>query len=140
MDRVTVAEAARILNISQDAVRKRIQRNTIAWNKDDEGRIFVYLSAPDIVQDGVQEAYISTLRSQVDELRDQVSFLRAELMARNEELRRKDHILAALTERIPELEAPRESRESRAAASEEEGKGEPPQQERRSWWQSIFGV
>ncbi len=73
----------------------------------------------------------------VDTLHDQVAYLRGvietrdrELEARTEELRRKDHIIAALTERIPELEPaaspePRQSPTEAAKASDsgEAGRG-----------------
>jgi hypothetical protein len=59
----------------------------------------------------------------VDSPQDQVEYLRRELDIRNEELRRKDHLLAAALERIPELEAPRESRDTRETASEALGAG-----------------
>src|SRR3954466_4215185 len=42
-DRVTVPDAANLLGVSQSAVRKRIQRGTVPWDKDDEGRIYVYV-------------------------------------------------------------------------------------------------
>lgn len=49
-------------------------------------------------------------KSLLDTLQDQplsqILSLRAKLVTRNEELRRKDHIIAALTERIPELPPP----------------------------------
>jgi hypothetical protein len=47
----------------------------------------------------------------VTELRNRIQFLETELMDRKEESRRKDHIIAALTQRIPELEPPSEPRE-----------------------------
>ena len=75
-------------------------------------------------------AYIDALKSQVNDLHDQVSFLRSELVTRNEELRRKDHIIAALTERIPELEPPSEPRESPVTASD--GPGSTGDQKKRS--------
>ena len=137
LERLTVADAAALMGVSQDAVRKRIQRNTIRWDKDAEGRVYVYLAASETRQATDQDASKTAL----DIMQDQVEYLRRQLEVWQEEARRKDHIIAALTERIPELEAPREPRESPAAASEEEGKGEPPpQQERRSWWQRIFGA
>ena|SRR5947209_3775855 len=40
---------------------------------------------------------------------EQVEYLRGQLEIWQEEARRKDHIIAALTERIPELEPARES-------------------------------
>lgn len=44
-----------------------------------------------------------------DSLEDQVDYLRRQLEVWQEEARRKDHIIAALTERIPELEPAREA-------------------------------
>ena len=82
-------------------------------------------------------------------MQEQVSYLKAVVQTRDEELRRKDHIIAALTERIPELEAPREAaseaREGHVTASEGADKGStPPEQQetsqRRSWWRAFFGV
>lgn len=43
MDRVTVVEAAARLGVKEQAIRKRIQRGTIAHDKDDDGRVYVYL-------------------------------------------------------------------------------------------------
>src|SRR4051794_41082544 len=44
MDRLTVPEAAERLGMSENALRKRIQRGTIEHDKADDGRVFVYLS------------------------------------------------------------------------------------------------
>jgi hypothetical protein len=52
------------------------------------------------------------------------------------ELRR---IIAALTTRIPELEAPPEPRDAPVTPSEDSGKGEtPPDTEKHSWWRRLF--
>jgi hypothetical protein len=67
---------------------------------------------------------------------------------RDEELRRKDHIIAALTERIPELESPREEpSETPVSASEganiTTGTSREPQEpsQRRSWLSRfLFGL
>jgi hypothetical protein len=93
----------------------------------------------------------------VEELRDHLAFLRAELEVRNEEIRRrevehreearrKDTIIAQLTQRIPELpSAPSpERRDTPETASEDADKGETPPEpqklvERRSWWRRFFG-
>jgi hypothetical protein len=42
LDRLTVAQAADALDISQDAVRKRIARDTIPHDQDASGRVHVY--------------------------------------------------------------------------------------------------
>jgi|SRR5215210_4358109 hypothetical protein len=63
-------------------------------------------------------------------LHDQVEYLRGvseardqELEARTEELRRNDHIIAALTERIPELEPTSEPPDARQTPAEGPRKG-----------------
>jgi excisionase family DNA binding protein len=43
MKRLTVSEAAEIMEISQDAVRKRVQRGTLPHTKGTDGRLYVYL-------------------------------------------------------------------------------------------------
>ena len=134
LDRLTVAQAAHRLGVTQDAVRKRIARGTIRHEKDHEGRIFVYLdtfeSESKTDQDANQDKYTRSLEDQIDFLR--------------RELERKDTIIMSLTQRIPELEASPEPREGHVTASEEaaEGTTAPPEQEepsqRRSWWREFF--
>ena len=57
----------------------------------------------------------------------------------------RPNIIAALTERIPELETAQEPRKGHVTASEEGYKGTaPPEQQepsqRRSWWRAFFGL
>jgi excisionase family DNA binding protein len=147
LDRLTVAQAADRLGVTQDAVRKRIARGTIRHEKDYEGRIFVYLntfeSESKTDQDNGQDVESKTV-SDADQdkytrsLEDQVDFLRREL-------ERKDTIIMSLTQRIPELEASPEPREGHGTASEETAKSTtPPEQQkpsqRRSWWRAFFGL
>jgi len=40
-DRVSVSEAAEMVGVTQSAIRKRVQRGTIPWDEDSEGRIYV---------------------------------------------------------------------------------------------------
>jgi hypothetical protein len=81
VDRLTIQEAARRLGISEGAVRKRVDRKTLQHEKDDDGRVYVYLDAGGRrgVDDGQDEgvdpnsnALISRLESEVAFLRDQV--------------------------------------------------------------------
>ena len=144
--RVPVVKAAELLGLTEGAVRQRIKRGTLPIEKAADGSVYVQLDAdlegtnPDNTRTDTDST--ADLRMTIERLDSEVSFLRSELITRNEELRRKDHIIAALTERIPELEAPPEAREApEETASEEEGKGEaPPQEERRPWWQRWFGA
>jgi excisionase family DNA binding protein len=157
MDRVTVAEAAERLGVSQDAVYKRIKRGTIPWDKDEDGKTVVYIevangstdepnSSTDNFTDRLKTS-TDTLGSSsidvsvdvlVDELRDRVKFL-------EEELRRKDTILMSLVQRVPELEAPPEPRDAPETQSPRSDRGTAPENaqeavERRSWWRRFFGI
>jgi excisionase family DNA binding protein len=152
MDRVSVAEAARLLGVSQDAVYKRIKRGTIPWDKGTNGKTYVYIDELDESTDGSESSTDeqfdasteSSTDSLVDELRGRVKFL-------EDELRRKDTILMSLVQRIPELEPPRgspsEASRGSVTPSEEEAKGEAPRgdtesslaPEHRPWWQRWFG-
>ena len=47
MDRFTVAQASDRLGVKEQAVRKRIQRGTLVHDKDEDGRVYVYLDPRD---------------------------------------------------------------------------------------------
>jgi hypothetical protein len=142
VDRMSVPEAAELLGVTQSAVRKRVQRGTIPWDKDSEGRIYVYVdlseSSPETVRDKSRDAPAGQSRDELLEAyRDQVDFLRREL-------ERKDTLLMSLMQRVPELEPASEPREAAAAPTESTTKGDssPEPQEpaqRRSWWRRFFG-
>jgi hypothetical protein len=91
--------------VSQDAIRKRISRNTIDYDQDSDGRIHVYLDSSEIGQDKSSDASTEKL---VQVQHQEIEFLRRQLETRTEEIRRRDSIIAGLTQRIPELEAPSE--------------------------------
>jgi hypothetical protein len=78
----------------------------------------------------------------VDSLEDQGDYLRRQLEVWQEEARRKDHIIAALTERIPELEPASNAapgpRGDPVSPSEDSTNGESPEPERRSWWRRLL--
>ena len=116
MNRVTVAEAAARLGVKEQAIRKRIQRGTLFYDKDDDGRVYVYLDMEDRATGTDADAGINTL---LQSLQDQVVYLRQEAEDWKEEARRKDTIIMSLTQRLPELEAPAEPQ----AASDTSGKG-----------------
>jgi hypothetical protein len=116
--RLTVPAAAGALGISAEAVRQRIKRGTLPTEKDAYGTVFVLLdaartrpSADSTTDRTLMQGQLDSMQGQLDSMQEQITFLRAELVTRNEELRRKDHIIAALTERIPHIEAPREPRD-----------------------------
>lgn len=143
VDRVTVPEAAEVLGVTQSAIRKRVQRGTIPWDKDSEGRIYVYVdpseTRPETEGDKAQDTAAGQSRDEVLEAyKDQVEFLRREL-------ERKDTIIMSLTQRIPELEPAPETQRGSETVKEEAGRGDVPPSphhpvERHSWWREFFGL
>jgi hypothetical protein len=136
-NRYTVTEAAQILGVGTDAIRKRIQRDTIEHERIN-GTVYVWLDTDEPRHDvggtgGGTEALIESYKDQLDAYRDQVEFLRREL-------ERKDTIIMTMAQRIPELEPATEPRESPLAGSEDAQKGEDHADGDRpsSWWRRWF--
>lgn len=151
--RVAVQEAAKLLGISPEAVRDRIKRGTLQKDKSPDGTVFVRLGAEQTRSTGDRSSCESAVGAEharlVATLEEQVSFLRAELVTRNEEMHRRDHIIAALTGRIPKLEAPREpvagGTERPVTFPEESLRVHAPPEpvhpvQRPSWWRRFFGL
>ncbi len=140
MDRLSLKEVAEVLGISEDGVRKRVKRGSIPHDRDEDGKLYVYLDASETEADMSGDASGDTpVWTLVDQLRSENEYLR-------EESRRKDHIIAGLVERIPELEAPAapEPRESPETASPRSDRGTTPEEQEeptsRPWWRRFFGL
>lgn len=146
--RVTVQQAAELQGISESAIRKRVQRGKILHEHDQEGRLWVWVdqavtdsvNSPgqqkDKSRDWSHAASTGGTERYVRSLEDQVAWLRRELEGRTEEIRRRDHIIAALTENMRELRPAEHDGEAQNAAAEEprepsenvqESHEEPPQ-------------
>jgi hypothetical protein len=148
--RVSVQEAAEHLGTTVDAIRKRVQRDTIAHEKDADGRVWILLDTgrtrhatdQDTTgqrQDGESGPLISEMRGRIEDLREQ---LEAERQAHAEARR----IIAGLVERIPAIEAPAETPEASETVEEEPERAEPysatggaEEGVRRPWWRRVFG-
>jgi hypothetical protein len=155
--RFTVHEAAKVLQITPEAVRSRIQRGTLPKEKGKDGTVYVRLNVdqsrliayrtPDQTRSNHDQSLLEN-SPLIEALRGQVKMLRAELAdwkeivaTRDEELRRKDHIIAALTERIPEFEPPSEPRETPETTSEDRGRGEAQEAKKHPLWgRRFFGA
>ena len=73
----------------------------------------------------------------ISEIQARVQLLEQELERAHERDRENRRIIAALTQRIPELEAPSEPSESSETATVDTGEAE-PQPERVPWWRRWF--
>src|SRR5215210_3477062 len=66
LERLSVSEAAEKLQISKDAVRKRMQRGTLRHDKTLDGHVYVYLGSgkePDEDDNAKKVAYVGERRS-----------------------------------------------------------------------------
>ncbi len=143
LERVTVEEAARRLGVKEQAIRKRISRGTLPHDKDEDGRVYVYIVAgvEDEVQGTDTRAY-THLEALVENLQDQNRFLREELM-------RRDAILMNMTETMRQFSAPSSLEESprvsesgtefaEGAGSRPSTRGTETREERRGFWSRLF--
>jgi hypothetical protein len=132
--RVTVAEAARLLNISAEAVKSRIQRGTLDSLKA-EGTVYVLLDADQarqhVVQANDQTSLIESLQVLARSLQDQADSLREQLGQERKANRENRRIIAALTQRIPQLPEPPEP-------TEHESEKPTEFQELPPWWHRMF--
>ena len=147
-EKYTVREAADLLGTSVDAVRGRLRRGTLDSIKVD-GVVYVLLDEVScdrhadttIGRQGWTNRQNAANRDQselLEELRNQNEWLRREI-------ERKDTIIMSLTQRIPELEAPPEPRESPVSAHDagdgtQASRASQEPEKRSSWWRRFFGL
>src|ERR671913_95405 len=113
--RTTVAEAAELLGISAEAVRGRIRRGTIPVEREG-GTVYVLIEQTEDHRTTGERS-----RTTGDRPNDRTDLLIAELQDRVRSLeeanRENRRIIAALTSRIPAIEAPPEAQESPETSS-----------------------
>jgi hypothetical protein len=148
--RVTLTEAAELLGISKEAVRKRVSRGTLPSDVGEDGRRYVYLDAvgdagpPGGLHGETWPPGGGDRHDPRDEL---IDTLRDQLEAEREANRENRRIIAALAARIPEIEPPRaepgspedaaEGTDTTEVRSAPEEAQEPSS--RPSWWRRWFG-
>jgi excisionase family DNA binding protein len=136
-DRVTIQEAARRLGVKEDAIRKRIQRGSMRHEKAEDGRVFVWVGVSrDATQDTRHESkdatHDKTQDERLEDLREQVGYLRRQLDEERDARRRADTIIAQLARAneeqartIRELEVPQEASEASETVEEAPDRAEP---------------
>jgi hypothetical protein len=115
----------------------RVKRGTLSANKEG-GRLYVLLDI---------EPTTDRTGELIEELKGRVHSLEYQLDQEREANRENRRIIAALTSRIPAIEAPSEARESPQTAEEEPERTSPrpatggtqEATQRRSWWRRMFG-
>jgi hypothetical protein len=129
VQRVPLREAAQLLGVSKDAVRQRIRRGTIRSEKGEDGRVYVFVDAsPDAARpqaDHAGHAYVQAEGARqhadpaplVEELHEQVRYLRALLTEEQDARRRADTVIAQLS--AANAEQARTIRAIEAPASQE---------------------
>ena len=149
MNRLSIADAARVLGVSVQAIHGKIKRGTLQHETGDDGLTYVYIEEPtdrDDIENGVVKdlynAYIDALKSENESLkRDQEE--------RREEARRKDTIIAQLNQtlqatinRLPELEAQPETTpeptDSTVSHAKGENRGDIPPEPQKGFWRRLF--
>jgi excisionase family DNA binding protein len=153
LTRLTVPEAARVLGVGVDAIYKRVSRGTLEHEKDEDGRLYIYLDTADIEANQSTDASTDTYRkAYINALKSENELLRAELESRKVEAERKDTLLLNLMQRIPQLEpaagvtedTPREAPKTPPEAPEDEDNtsvsAEHTDEPRASWWKRFFGL
>jgi hypothetical protein len=122
-ERVSVPQAADHLGTTVDAIRKRVQRETIPHERDRDGRVWILLDTgrprQDSDQDTVQPQ--SDSAALISEMRAHNATLQAQLEAERQAHAEARRLLMAALERIPpQLEAPQEARESTQTVEHEQ--------------------
>jgi Mg2+ and Co2+ transporter CorA len=126
--RITVREAASRLGISERAVRGRVKRGTLRGARGEGGKVYV-------LWEGDQTDRTVT---PIEELRDRISLLEDQLDAEREANKENRRAIAAMRERIVEMEShphPRPTSDDLAEAESRTGvplSGQEAAQ--RSWW------
>jgi excisionase family DNA binding protein len=168
----TPAQAALILRVSPTRVRQLLQEGELEGERDEAGHWLIPARAVhDRLERLRRESFLEAvgydplsvreMRGLVEDLREQVRYLRSALSEEREARRRADTIIAqlaqanvALTQRIPEIEieapreqeAPQEPLGSPQSAGEGQGSGEPrpggedaQEGTKRPWWRRMLG-
>ncbi len=139
-NRVTVQEAARLLRISEGAIRARIHRGTLQTEREG-GTVYVRLDVDNTANERTEQTEL------VQTLREYNTALERQLNAEREASAELRRIIAGLVQRVPELEPAEMSPQApETATGEPEGPEPRPSTgeaqetaERRSWWQRVFG-
>src|ERR671910_2667816 len=140
-NRFSVYEAAEVMGVTVDAIRKRVSRGTIPHERDEDGRVWVILDIDQDTSSNVRDSDQpqSATDALISQMQDRIASLERQLDQEREANSEHRRLLLRALERIPpQLEA----RESPETDEEEPERAEPHPAtgearegvQRRPWW------
>lgn len=151
--RLTVAQAADHLGLTEGAVRSRIKRGTLSTERAG-GTVYVVFYGdeppPNVGELADEPSPKSADHRLIDSYEARIESLERQLAAEREAHGESRRIIAGLVQRIPELEAPPQSAQEAESVAEsamgaerhtepQAASSEPVERRRVSWWRRIFG-
>ncbi len=137
--RLTLRDAAQVLGISKEAVRKRVKRGTLPSDVGEDGRRYVYLDAGGDAGGDAGPPRGGAVPGPYDPRDELIATLKEQLEAERNAHAETRRITYTLAQRVPEL-APPHGPET--VAEEPEGTDDPESEagvQGRSWWRRFFG-
>jgi hypothetical protein len=146
---VSVYQAAEVMGVTVDAIRKRVARDTIPHEKDEHGRVWVLLDTDQDTASKVRDTDQpqSATDALISQMQERIASLERQLDQEREANSEHRRLLLRALERIPpQLEAPSEARESPQRVEEEPERAEPrpatgeaQEGAQRPWWRRLIG-
>jgi excisionase family DNA binding protein len=146
---MTVAEAAERLEISKEAVRKRISRGSLRADKDKDGTVRVYIPMSPTSSGTASGSFDRD--ELVAELRARIEDLRTDRDAWRDQARRSDYLASTAMDRTRELEGrlreieagPEQASASGATEADAnpgptDAAGDAQTVPQRPWWRRVF--
>jgi hypothetical protein len=146
---VSVYRAAELMGVTVDAIRKRVARDTIPHEKDEDGRVWVILDTDQDSASKVQDTDQpqSATDALISQMQERIASLERQLDQEREANSEHRRLLLRALERIPpQLEAPQEPPGSPQKVEEDSERAAPrpatsgPQESTwRRWRRRWFG-
>jgi hypothetical protein len=143
--KVSVYEAAELMDVTVDAIRKRISRDTIPHERDDDGRVWVILDTDQDTSSNVRDSDQpqSATDALISQMQERIASLERQLDQEREANSEHRRLLLRALERIPpQIEAPQEAPQTaegepeRAEPQSTTVESQEPVQ--RPWWRRIL--
>jgi hypothetical protein len=141
---VSVYRAAELMGVTVDAIRKRVARDTIPHEKDEDGRVWVILDTDQDSASKVQDTDQpqSATDALISQMQERIASLERQLDQEREANSEHRRLLLRALERIPpQLEAresPETVEEGREGAEPHSATGAAQDGAQRPWWRKLI--